>query len=62
MYLLLSILAICGTLLYWSSKYLQPYEKPLKEDIITQDELDEVDVEATFDEIIKEIYGRLDNE
>ena len=63
MYTLLSVIVICGTILTWSNRYLQPYIKPKKQDKVSQEQLDEVQEDAfNFDNIIAEIYERLDED
>lgn len=61
MWALLCVVVICATVLYWSHKYLQPYHKPeaVKEDMLQVDERDEAEA-INFDNIIAEIYNRLD--
>lgn len=59
MYGVVITLIICATVLYWSHKYLQPYQKPEEQKPINIDEKVEAEM-PSFDKVIKEIYGRSD--
>ena len=61
MFILLSVIVICVTIMLWSAKYLQPYHKPV-ETKLQEAEQDGIDMPTNFDDIIAEIYGRLEDE
>lgn len=59
MYGVIITIIICATVLYWSNRYLQPYQKPEEQKLIQPDEQAE-EAMPSFDKVIKEIYGRSD--
>ena len=60
LWIFLSVLCVCATFLYWSSKYINPVSTPDKCGTI-QDVADE-DQPVNFDKIIAEVYDRLEEE
>ena len=58
MWTFLSILVVCATVLYWSHLYLVP----VKKDTPPVQEIKDADQPINFDNIIAEIYGRLEEE
>lgn len=58
MWTFLSVVVICITVLYWSNKYLMPVQKGDSKHPIQ--EIPDKDQPINFDDIIAEIYDRLD--
>lgn len=59
MWTFLSVIVVCATVLYWSSKYLAPVE-PVTPDVL--EDVADKDQPINFDNIIAEIYDRLEEE
>ena len=62
MYGLISTIIVCGTILYWSHRYLTPYRAPEVETKIQDVDNNEDKDAPTFDRIIAAVYDRLDEE
>lgn len=60
MWIFLSVIVVCTTLLYWSSLYLEPV--PKSNDGMLIQEIKDKDQPINFDKIIAEIYDRLEEE
>lgn len=58
MWIFLSVCIVCLTFLLWSERYIVPVHK--QKDIKLSDVKDE-DQPVNFDEVIAEIYGRLED-
>lgn len=59
MWIFLSVVVVCATVLYWSSRYLTPVDSvgtPMPEDV------KDIDQPINFDNIIAEIYDRLEED
>lgn len=59
MWIFLSVVVVCATILYWSSKYLTPVDT-VHPGVIT--DVEDKDQPINFDKVIAEIYDRLEEE
>ena len=58
MWIFLSVIVVCATVLYWSSLYLIPVKAETPTAAIQ--EIDDKDQPINFDDVIAEIYDRLE--
>ena len=54
-------IVVCATVVWFAKNYLEPYHRPEKPDGISDYDYKQDDA-VVFDDVIKEIYGRLDED
>lgn len=62
MWIFLSVVVVCTTILYWSSKYLIPVQHTTGKPVGTSTDIEDADQPVNFDDIIAEIYDRLEED
>lgn len=59
MWIFLSVIVVCATILHWSNRYLTPVERAAQ---VTLQDIEDKDQPVNFDKVIAEIYDRLEEE